>query len=325
MYFAYWLWQQKIYVFVQKQFKAGEIDFIHHVTWGSLKIGSKLNRLNIPMLFGPVGGGQKTPLQFKAYLGKDYISEKLRNFLGEFILKNNPFSKEVLKNCQMLVTNTDTLNLVNKYCSKQPTLIFDAAIKTSVIPNITNREQENLNLIWVGRINGFKGLSLIITALSLINKKELEAIHLEIVGDGPDRDNIYSLIKKFNLQNHISFTGMIPYNQMKEHYAKNNAFIYTSLRDSFPSQILEAQLWQLPVITLDHHGQALMVDETNGIKCSVVDPNKTVKEISEAILYLLHHPTERLEMGKRAQEHAIKQTWDKKIDSVVAEFYPKNT
>ena len=324
MYIAYWLWQKKIFTFSKKKFKKGEIDFIHHVTWGSLKIGSKLNQLKVPMLFGPVGGGQKTPLQFKTYLGKDYLSEKLRNVLGEFILRNNPLSKGVLKNCQMLVTNTDTLDVVSKYCKKTPKLIFDAAIKTTNIPAITVRDQNQLNLIWVGRINGFKGLSLIITALSLINKEHLKSIHLEIVGDGPDRKHIEYLIQKFHLQKNISLTGMIPYEEVQKHYEKNNTFIYTSLRDSFPSQILEAQLWSLPVITLNLHGQSLMVDESIGIKCSVDEPNKTLQEISEGILFMLQQPIKRQEMGENAQKKAMQQTWDKKIDTVVDEFYPMN-
>jgi glycosyltransferase involved in cell wall biosynthesis len=63
-----------------------------------------------------------------------------------------------------------------------------------------------------------------------------------------------------------------------------DVFIYTSLRDSFPGQILEAQYFSLPVITLDLHGQSIMVNENNGIKCSVNIPDKTIIEIRDAIL-----------------------------------------
>lgn len=326
MYLAYWLWQKKIYKYIVKNIDTNKVDFIHHVTWGSLKIGTQLYKLRKPLLFGPVGGGQLTPLNYKEYLGDDYWKEKLRNILGKIVIKYNPFSKGVLKNAQILVTNMDTLKLVSSLSKNQPVLVFDAAINESLLQTIlkrNNRQNQKVTFLWVGRIFGFKGLRLIIEAISLLDKTYTDKLELIIVGDGPDKENISKLVKLYNIDKQVKFIGMIPYEQVKGYYELSDVFIYTSLRDSFPGQILEAQLFGLPVITLDLHGQSLMINQENGYKITVNKPETTVKQIKEVIMEMIDNPVKRTQLGEASHKHAIQQTWDKKIDKIVSDFYPK--
>ena len=50
-----------------------DIDIVHHVTWGSIKGGSRLWRLQKPFVFGPIGGGQVTPPGFGSIFGRGYL------------------------------------------------------------------------------------------------------------------------------------------------------------------------------------------------------------------------------------------------------------
>jgi glycosyltransferase involved in cell wall biosynthesis len=321
MYIAYWTWQRKIFKYSKEKWSDLSIDFVHHVTWGSLKIGSQLYKLGYPMLFGPVGGGQKTPLNYKEFLGDDYIKELLRNLFGPIVLKYNPLATGVLRKCQVLVTNRDTLEMVNTISNHRVDLIFDAAIK-EIPENFEKKNHEGgLNLIWVGRIYGFKGLRLIIVALSKIDHNDLRKVKLTIVGDGPDRRKSELLVNKLKLNDNIKFVGMVPHVEVSKFFLLSDVFIYTSLRDSFPSQILEAQIMKLPVITLNLHGQELMVNKDTGIKCSVDNPSKTIEEIAKAIIFLLHNSNIRRAMGENAFLHAKKQTWESKINYVINTYY----
>ena len=58
-----------------------EFDIVHHVTWGSLHIGSQLWRLGKPFVFGPVGGGQVAPRGFSRYLRGGRTVEFIRSFV----------------------------------------------------------------------------------------------------------------------------------------------------------------------------------------------------------------------------------------------------
>jgi len=323
MYIAYFLWQLKILRYAKKHFVSENIGLIHHVTWGSLKIGTFLYKLNRPLLFGPVGGGQKAPLQFRYYLASDYKKEKLRNRLSTLMLRFNPLARKVLNNASILVTNNDTYATVRKFSGKEPQLVFDAAIDPSLfsLPE-ARRQNEKMNLLWVGRIYDFKGLRLIIDAFSRIPETLSNQITLTILGDGPAKADTESFCKEKNVTN-IRFMGMVDYKQLGAYYSNADVFIFTSLRDSFPSQILEAMAWEMPVISLDLHGQSMMVDNTKGILCSADDPEKTVAEIANAIIYLFSHPEEQVKKGRAARQFALKQTWDHKIKNIVTNFYPK--
>lgn len=325
MYISYWLWQKKIYRYINRNIDLNSIDLIHHVTWGSLKIGSQLYKLNIPMLFGPVGGGQLTPLNYQKYLGDDYYKEYFRNVFGKFIVKFNPFSTGVMKNAQILVTNKDTYDLVSSLSKNKPILIFDAAINIKMLEGLSLKHNNNskVKFLWVGRIYGFKGLRLILDAMNLLGKEYFDKYELVIVGEGPDKGKIVDLVKKYRIEKQVHFTGMIPYSNVKSYYESSDVFIYTSLRDSFPGQILEAQIHGLPVITLDLHGQSLMVDEKIGYKCDVSTPKITVSQIKDAMIEMIDNPLKREQLGRLAHEHAKQQTWDKKIDKVVNDFYPR--
>ena len=65
-YDAYGRWQDAAAREVEAQ--AQEYDVAHHVTYGGLHLGSMLWRLRIPLVYGPVGGGQTAPDRLLALL-----------------------------------------------------------------------------------------------------------------------------------------------------------------------------------------------------------------------------------------------------------------
>lgn len=323
MYLAYFLWQIKIYKYTKRNIEIKDLALIHHVTWGSLKIGSFMYNLKKPMLFGPVGGGQLTPLKFRKYLANDFYKELMRNRIGRLIFRINPLSINTLKYSQVLVTNEDTFKLIKDYCAKPPKLIFDASIPDWPKELKFFKARDFINLLWVGKMHPFKGLRLIIEALKIMETESLNKIRLVIVGDGPDRNEIEKLVNLYKLNENVVFIGNVSHKEIIYYYKQSDVFVYTSLRDSFPGQILEAQLSGLPVITLNLHGQSLMVSEENGIKCSIINPEMTIKEIKNAILFYKNDFQNIVIHGTNSYYHAIQQTWDKKIDNILTDFYPK--
>ncbi|HEV2730006.1 MAG TPA: hypothetical protein VGV15_08240, partial [Terriglobales bacterium] len=46
-----------------------EFQLVHHVTYASVHVPSQLWRLGIPVVFGPIGGGQIAPASMLPYFG----------------------------------------------------------------------------------------------------------------------------------------------------------------------------------------------------------------------------------------------------------------
>ena len=63
--------------------------------------------------------------------------------------------------------------------------------------------------------------------------------------------------------------------------------LFTSLRDSFGSQVLEAMAMGLPIICLDLHGAHDFVPDAASLKVSIGSPGETVHNLAGAIAGIL--------------------------------------
>ena len=71
-YDIYGRWQDAALRLVEAQ--AQQYDVVHHVTYGGLHLGSPLWRLPIPLVYGPIGGGQTAPASYWRYFGRAVAS-----------------------------------------------------------------------------------------------------------------------------------------------------------------------------------------------------------------------------------------------------------
>ena len=321
MYLHYILWQWFAYQKAKKLSKQMQFDLVHHVTWGSLQLGSFMYKLNLPFIFGPVGGGQVAPVAFKKYFKSYWDVEVKRELTSKWLLKLNPGCNSMLRTAkEVIVSNLDTKNLAINNGASKCSLLFDAQLPENFFPKILPiREKSNvLKLLWIGRLLPRKGILLVTEVMEKL--KSYTDISLTIVGDGEMREYLEMDIEKFELGN-VNYLGQVPYEKVKEIYATHDLFFFTSLRDSCPAQLFEAMAYGLPIITLKLHGQDAIVNDTVGIKCNVNNPDETVIELKNAILSLYYDRDLLQVMSKNAFEYAKKQTWENQIKHVVNNYY----
>lgn len=55
--------------------RAERFDIVHHVSWGSLQLGTWMGFLPVPLVFGPVGGGQTAPASLREFHAGDWRTE----------------------------------------------------------------------------------------------------------------------------------------------------------------------------------------------------------------------------------------------------------
>lgn len=324
MYIAYFSWQHKIYRYAKKLHRQERFDVVHHVTWGSIKIGSYLHKLkDTKFIFGPLGGGHKAPKAFKKYFYKEWRKESFRSMATDFISIVNPLTKATLRNADVvLVTNEETLDYAKKNGAAHVELVIDSALPEGFMPSaLPVKNNQKFQLLWLGRLYSFKGLGLVLEAFSMLNDEVKKDTELHIVGDGPFREEMLALISEYGLRDSVHFEGAIPFREVKCKYMKADAFIFCSLRDSCPAQHLEALSFALPVITLDIHGSRLVVPDNAGIKVPAIRPEDTVIGIADAITLLYGNRPLRREMGQNAFEYAQHNTWSNKIGRIISNYY----
>ena len=324
MYFHYFYWQWRTYNTAKKLHKKIGFQVAHHVTWGSIQQGSFLHRLDIPFIFGPAGGGQATPIAFQKYFHKHWAAEVKREKMSALLQRFNPACKPMIKKAKIvLATNHDTLLLAEKLGGQKVAHVLDAALPLSFFPEImpqVNLEQKELKLLWVGRFLPRKGILLVMEVMEKL--KLYPNITLTVVGDGEMKEIFLEAMDAFKLHSQVTWTGKVPFSEVQAFYQSHDAFFFTSLRDSSPAQLIEAMAYGLPVITLDLHGQALMVNSERGFKASVESPSKTIKELADFIIELDKNRMLLQRLSKAASAFSMEQTWEKKVKGIVDAYYP---
>ena len=327
MYFHYIYWQWSAYRLARKLDQTHHFDLVHHVTYGSIQLGSFMYKLRKPFVFGPVGGGQRAPKAFKRYFGPYWSREWLRDWVGTALQYTNPgFYKSVKSADQVIVTNLDTFAMARRLRPRKPIeRIWDAGLAPSFIPPQPIDRQPTkdaaMKLLWVGRMLPRKALELTIQALGQVDRAL--PITLTIVGGkGEMAEYVPQYLEQYGVGDRVQWAGHVTYQEVKEFYEQSDAFFFTSLRDSCPHQLLEAMAYSLPVITLHLHGQDELVDETTGIRVPVTNEEEVVANLARAIEWMYHHPSERLAMGNAGYDFAKTQLWDTKIRRFIDELYP---
>jgi glycosyltransferase involved in cell wall biosynthesis len=140
---------------------------------------------------------------------------------------------------------------------------------------------------------------------------------LTIVGDGPFGKHVNEWIDKYNLRKRVNWIGKIPWEKVREVYLESDVFIFTSLRDSFGAQLLEAMSFGLPLITLNINGAKIFIPENAGIKVEANTPKETVRQIANAITVFCNDNHQREICGKNGFEFAKSHEWQNKVNQVV--------
>jgi glycosyltransferase involved in cell wall biosynthesis len=319
-YVEYWAWQQCCYRTARKLHQSIQFDLVHHVTWGSLQLGSPLWRLGRPFLFGPVGGGQVAPPRFKDYFETGWRLEQLRTFVVTY-LTGVLFGagRTVREAATILVSNSDTARLVRRLGGKDARVFFDTAVPTHFLGDRgvppAHVKSGRFEVLWVGRLLPRKAVRLALEAIAQVDRSI--PLRLTILGGGPMERFLPGWIEQLNLADRVSWRGQVAYSEVLAAYRISDVFLFTSLRDSTGSQLIEAMAFGLPIVTLDHHGAHDFVPDTAAIKVPVTEPATAVRELAAALTELWRDPARLHRMGANSLAFAQDQTWDKVLQRAI--------
>lgn len=100
-------------------------------------------------------------------------------------------------------------------------------------------------LVTVGRVAKEKNLEKI---LQFLNTERGQRYHWLVVGDGPDRQHLEGLVKEWGMSGRITFTGMVPLNEVAKYYQMGDVFVSASRSETQGLTYVEALASGLPVV-----------------------------------------------------------------------------
>ena len=320
VYLHYMVWQYRAWRAARPLDARTPFDLVHHVTFGSLQFASWLWRLRRPLVFGPVGGGQRAPRQLRRYLPDWFKTETLRNAISWLLVTFDPNVRQTLRRATLvLAANRETAALARRLGARRVQLAMSTALPLVYFPPayparapLPGRE---LRILWLARLFPRKGLHLVLEALSRVNPAV--RFHLDIYGTGPLADALPGWIAAAGLQARVTWHGNAPYQTVPAIYRAHDLFMLCSLRDSYAAQYLEAMALGLPILTLDHHGATDFIPDEAGIKVPVQTPEATAAALARAVEYLAAHPAELAGMGRAGFAYASQYSWPALVDDLL--------
>jgi glycosyltransferase involved in cell wall biosynthesis len=109
-------------------------------------------------------------------------------------------------------------------------------------------------ILSAGRLIPKKGFDTLIAACRLLADRGIP-FRVEIAGDGPLRSRLATQIREAGLERHVALPGWRPYPDLLARYREAAVFALPSRiaddgdRDGIPNVVLEAMLWEVPVVS----------------------------------------------------------------------------
>ena len=247
-------------------------------------------------------------------LSKDYFVDLMLERL----------EKRTICQCDSFVAKTPFVKPFAKKINPQATL-FD--IVNPVDPTYVNSTERvfesDQTILFVGAaVCRLKGVEELIRAFAKILKK-FPDIRLKIIGFVEAHylsDVVEPLLRSLNLELVVTLCGRKPASEVAAELEKAMCLVVPSYMETSPNVISEAMTVGVPVVATRVGGIPHMVEDgVTGLLCKPKD----VDDLGEKIQVLIENPEQRVQMGKRGREVAIKRHDHKAIAKKLVEAYDR--
>jgi len=250
---AYLRWQ--VAALREIQGTALDYDVVHHVTWGGLHLGSQLWRLPVPLIYGPIGGGQTAPGRYWRYFGRSWPTEALRTASTGRALKLIGTCRKTIRNSALtLVCNSATADACRRLGARKIQFMLADGLPAEWLGSPRSQPAGTPVVLFIGRLLPRKAPVLAIQAFAEL-RKTMPA-RLIVAGNGPLRRQVEATIKRLGITDDVELLGHVGLEDIKRLYDSASVLLFPSLRESFGAPFLEALGRGLPIVALDQHGIA---------------------------------------------------------------------
>jgi glycosyltransferase involved in cell wall biosynthesis len=318
----YYFWQMVAYRRARELSACVRFDLIHHATLTQYWTPSYLALLQVPFVWGPLGGADTTPKVLMGSMDRRGRLLERRRWLAQSVLAADPLVRLTARRASIALATTEqtATKLQSLGCRRVESLgcVGLSAEELNRLARIPIRTDVPLRLVSLGRLLGWKGLHLGIAAFARIHE-EVPNCDYWIFGEGPEHNNLMTLACTLGVRNKVRFFGEMPRGRILDLLSECDVLVHASFHDSGAMVCNEAMAAGRPVICLDLGGPATQVTEATGFKIVAAHSDEVVRKIAQAIVWLSNNPVARWRMGAAARVSAqTNHSWSRKGQMLAA-------
>lgn len=302
------LWHYDAYRVGRRLHEEIGFDAVHQVNFMTFREPGYLWKIDAPFIWGPWGGVQNSPWRFLPVVGPlAGAREAVRSTINTWQLRFKRRVKQAAERATLLIAcNSANQAAFAKVHGLRPVVLAGNGISELLSESAKDATAGALKLLWVGRLEGFKGLPLLLRALG--SDGPASDWELQVIGQGPKLGAWQRLSRRLGIADRVSWDSCTlaeTYNKFRS----SDLFVFTSMRESVPTVLIEALSAGLPIVYLDHHGMRDMVGDEAGIGVEVRTPKQVIADLKDAIRRLADEPQLRERMSAGALEKARDYLW----------------
>jgi glycosyltransferase involved in cell wall biosynthesis len=313
---SYIVFEWMVYRQLRDQLKQRAWDLVHRLTPISPGMaGPFAGRSDIPMLLGPLNGGLPWPAEHadrQADEGERFATwRKLHARL--------PYYRSTLtKAAGVIAGSRYTAGRLPRDLKGKKFFMPENGVDPLRFPlaDAWPEPKGAFRFVSVSRLVPVKAIDLILEAMR--ESPRLRACQLRIVGDGPERPYLESLVQDYRLEHAVEFLGWLDQTGVARELSSAQAFVFPSVKDFGGGALFEAMSAALPSIVVDYGGPGDLVTPETGIRLRLQDRERLTADLRTAMERLADDLPLCRRMGATAVALIREQhTWDVKAARLV--------
>ncbi len=215
------------------------------------------------------------------------------------------------KDLDVLVLVSENLRSYYKKLMKDA----NSKCKCVFIPNMLDSVPDKVSkltekrMVSIGRLSKEKGFVDLIDVYKEYKERNKDnSWHLDIIGDGAERNKIVDKVYRLGLTKDITVHGYLRRKDLLDILTKSSLYVMASHTESFGIVLIEAMSTGMPCIAVDSAEGAndLIINDYNGY----LIPDRDKKLYVEKMEALINDKKKRVLLGKNARDFSLKFTSD---------------
>jgi len=298
--------------------KAGEYDIVHRLTPMSPTtpswLAARVARTGVPMVVGPWNGGLPWPPGFADRMMRE--REGLSRMRG--VYKWLPFYAATRRHAAAILAGSfHTLSELPDETLERSFHLPENGIDPSRFAlRRTRRAGAPLRGAFIGRLVPYKCADVLIEAAAPMLRDG--TLHLDIIGDGPERERIVALVKALGVESAVTLHGHVKHREVQSLLVDCDFLACPSIREFGGGVVLEAMALGVAPIVADYGGPVELMDHHTGIHVPFTGPEDLMTGFRSALEAALDDPARLDRLGDAAVERVAQLfTWERKARQII--------
>ena len=321
IYLYYFLWQWLAYRAAQPLNWAQAFDYVHHVTFVSLRAPSFMGLLGIPFYFGPVSGGERVPRRLRRNITLRSRTWEFARDCANLLVRFDPLMRLAFRRANHIyLTTWESLQLIPPSYRYKCTVCLAICLTREQLA-FTRRKDTlcggPLRCLYIGRLLEWKGLEIALLAIQRLTAQGVPA-RLTLIGEGPARTRLQATARRLGITDSVRWVPWMTHEQVQRQFPEHDVLLFPSLRDSGGMVVLEALAHGMPVVCTDRGGPGVIVNNRCG---RVVPAGGSFAQIADTIALHLRELADNPGLRQSLSVQARRRAWDFEFRHLVEEIY----